>query len=295
MTFPSHPRAALITGCSSGIGLATALALRRRGFAIWAGVRREESLRHLRAIGRRIEARHPDSPPWRPILMDVVSPADVQDAVRQIGESGIPLRAVVNNAGYGQFGALEDLSEEEFRLQWETNTAGLWRVSKACLPLLRRSGPGATIVQISSILGRIALPLGGAYAASKFAVEALSDSMRIEGARWGGRVVVVEPGPIATRFSENARAIFDAERMKRSPYAPLYHALLDDYGQRKRWSELPAEAVADVIVRAIHARRPQARYLVTSTAILVAWFKRFAPDRLLDYFALRYIQRKTRR
>ncbi len=294
----------LLTGCSSGIGLETAQALWRRGWVVWATARRPESVEKLREIGQALEAdsRRGNAQAaaaasrWKPLALDVANPAQVEEVVRIVADSGISLRALVNNAGYGQFGALEDLSEEEFRRQWEVNVAGFWRMTRACLPLLRASGAGATIVNISSILGRITLPFGGPYCASKHAMESLCDAWRVELAPWGIRVVLVEPGPIATRFSENAVAAFGGLIRRDSPlYGDVYAMYLRDYHRAKRWGELPASAVAGVIVKAIYARRPRARYLVTLTARIAARLCPFIPDWLMDRAAQMYLRRRARR
>lgn len=293
---PSAVPSALVTGCSTGIGLATALALHRRGYRVFAGVRREESLRKLQRIGKRLEERSSGARDarasgdlWRPMLLDVARPEDVTEAFRIVGSAAGPLRVVVNNAGFGQFGALEDLTEEEFRRQWEVNVAGAWRVAKAALPLLRAAGGRTTIINVSSILGRLALPFGGPYASSKFALEALSDSLRVEVARWGIRVVVVEPGPIKTKFNENALAALDFRRAETSPYRDVYRRLESYYGKTKRPGELPASAVARVILDAIESPRPRTRYLVTVTAKAAALGRWLLPDRVFDWFARKYM------
>lgn len=282
--------AALITGCSSGIGLAAALALAREGYCVWAGVRRKESLEELLAMRddpEQVPAASRDN--FRPLVLDVTLPESVSAAIEEIRRSEIPLRLVVNNAGYGQFGALEDVTEEEFRRQWEVNVAGLWRVARLALPLLRASAPGSSIINISSILGRVAFPFGGPYAAGKFAVEALSDSLRQEVACWGIRVVVIEPGPIATQFNKNAMAAVNFQRFTQSPYAAVYKTLEAYYTRENRWGELPPEVVAKLIVRVASARRPRTRYLVTFPAKLLAAIRWIMPDRFLDWMVGSYL------
>lgn len=282
--------AALVSGCSSGIGLAAALALVREGYCVWAGVRRTESLKELQTLRdnpEQVPAAARDM--FRPILLDVTVPESVSAVMEEIERAQIPLRLVVNNAGYGQFGALEDVTEEEFRRQWEVNVAGLWRVTRRALPLLRASGPGGTIINISSILGKVAFPFGGPYAAGKFAVEALSDSLRQEVAPWGIRVVVIQPGPIATRFNENAMAAVNFQQFTQSPYAPVYKTLEAYYTREHRWGELPPEAVAKRIVQVASAKRPRTRYLVTFPAKLLATIRWFMPDRFLDWMVASYL------
>jgi len=284
--------AALVTGCSSGIGLVTAAALVRRGYCVWAGVRRPESILKLETLAPNILGPVQVSEGenrWRPVRMDVVDPDDVKLVARSIAESSLPLRVVINNAGYGQFGALEDLTEDEFRRQWEVNVAGAWRVIRHTLPLLRESGPGSTIVNVSSILGRLSLPFGGPYAASKFALEALSDALRVEVAPWGIRVVVVEPGPIRTRFNKNALAALDFSRAEGSPYEKAYRKLEVHYRRRERRGELPPSSVTRVILCAIESPRPRTRYLVTFPARAAAWARLFLPDRVIDWATRRYL------
>lgn len=157
------------------------------------------------------------------------------------------------------------------------------------LPLLRASGRGTTIVNVSSILGRVALPFGGPYAASKFALEALSDSLRVEVARWGIRVVVVEPGPIRTRFNQNAREALDFSRAEGSPYEEVYRRLEQYYARKRRMGELPPGAVVRVIVKAVEASRPPTRVLVTWAAKALAAARILLPDRLIDAILRKYM------
>jgi NAD(P)-dependent dehydrogenase (short-subunit alcohol dehydrogenase family) len=285
----SRQKSALVTGCSSGIGLATALDLHRAGYRVYATVRRRESLADLQHKGDRVWNDPSKRDRWQPLLLDVSSAEDVVSVVQQIADEEVPLRVLVNNAGYGQFGALEDLTEEEFRRQWEVNVAGLWRVTRKALPLLRASGPGASIVNVSSVLGRFALPFGGAYAASKFAVEALSDSLRNEVASWGIRVIVIEPGPIATRFSRNAMDALDFNRAAQSPYAEIYTRLQTYYTRKTRWGETSARDVSRIILRAVHARRPRTRYVITLPGRLGVLASTLLPDRIIDRILRRHM------
>lgn len=290
---------ALVTGCSTGIGRATAFMLAHQGHHVWAGVRREKDAADLEKAWRD-QAASPQagstkggpskSGSLRGVIMDVADPSSVQAAFAKIlAPNEPPLRTVVNNAGYGQFGALEDLTEEEFRRQWEINVAGTWRVFRAALPTLRAGGSQSTIVNVSSILGRVAMPFGGPYAASKFAVEALSDALRVEVARWGVRVVVAEPGPIATQFNKNAMAAADFNRIGDSAYADIYKTLEAHYRRPNRAGELPPEAAAIVICKSIAKRRPRTRYLITNTAKMLAFVRRIVPDRVLDAMLARYL------
>src|SRR5512134_883364 len=182
----------LVTGCSTGIGRATALEAAARGHRVFASARRPESVAGLAAKG------------ITPVALDVTAPASIAEAVGEVLRSESRIDALVNNAGYGQYGAVEDVSPEEWRAQFEVNVFGALAVLRAVLPAMGRAR-GGTIVNVSSVAGRVAVPFAGAYSASKHALEAISDALRVELSPWGIRVVLVEPGPISTRFGDRAR------------------------------------------------------------------------------------------
>ncbi len=275
MTFPPvHPRSALVTGCSSGIGLATARGLRARGWTVYPTARRDDDLARLRADG------------FEPIRLDLADSSSVLAAAAEALRLGNgALGAVVNNAGFGQPGALEDLSREALRRQFEVNVFGLQELTNRLLPAFRRQG-GGRVVNVSSVLGRLSLPFMGAYSASKFALEALSDALRVELTGTGIAVAIVEPGPIATAFHENAsRAGQTHLAGVDSRFAEDYRLQLAARGERRTLSDrfrLGPEAVAHAIAHALESSRPRARYPVTVVAHWGALMARVAPVALMD-------------
>ena len=274
MNYPPVDRAVLVTGCSSGIGLATALRLRDRGWQVAPTARKAEDLDMLRSRG------------FEPVALDLTDPASVQAAAgtalhRFEGRIG----ALVNNAGFGQPGALEDLSRDALRCQFEVNVFGLQDLTNRLVPAFRKNGRGR-IVHVSSVLGRICLPFMGAYAASKYAVEALGDALRMELGGAGIAVSLVEPGPISTDFNVNAGA---TARATLSPdgsvFGRVYRERLSKGDDRRRdedFFRLPTDAVARRIEHALTSPRPKTRYKVTFVAWLGAFMDRAFPDRLLD-------------
>jgi NAD(P)-dependent dehydrogenase (short-subunit alcohol dehydrogenase family) len=256
------PRTALVTGASTGIGRATALELARRGWAVIAGLRRPAEL----------------GPGITPVELDVTSPAQVA-ALR-----GRPLDALVNNAGIAVTGPLEYLPLEELREQLEVNTVGQLAVIQACLPALRAAR--GRIVNVSSVSGRIAFPTYGPYAASKFALEALSDSLRRELRGSGVDVVVVQPGgvvtPIWERGLSRADALWQAMPAEaHARYGRLY-ATMRAQGEKLAREGEPAEALAAVLAEILDARRPRARYVFGRGARVETALARMLPDRVFD-------------
>lgn len=264
------PQVLLVTGCSSGIGLATAREASRRGHRVYASSRRPEGLRELL-----------DSSDARPIRLDVTERGAAGKVVAEILAEEGRLDALVNNAGYGQYGAIEDVLEEDWRRQYDVVVFGALEAIRAALPAMRRARRG-TIVNVSSVGGRVSIPFAAPYCSSKHALEAISDSLRVEVAPFGVRVVVVEPGPIETNFGKRAREEVSAILHRAGPYSPLYagaeRAMDTDFQKGK----LPPEPVARVIVDAIEADRPRTRYAVTSMARLLIPLRRFLPDRFFD-------------
>ena len=270
------PGAVLITGCSSGIGHETASRLAAKGWTVYATARRPERIADLADRG------------CRTLALDVTDEASMRDAVAAVeGEHGA-VGALVNNAGYSQSGALETLPMERIRAQFETNVFGLVRMCQLVLPAMRRAGRG-TIVNISSMGGKLTFPGGGAYHATKHAVEALSDALRWEVRGFGVRVVVIEPGLITTRFGETAAGFLSeaaAPDTADDPYASFNAAVgsatVGVYeGPMARLGGGP-EAVAKVIERAISSANPRSRYKVTASARLALAQRRLLPDRAWD-------------
>lgn len=279
MLKPSETGPALITGCSSGVGYATALAFRAAGFETFATARNCAALDHLRAAGCHV------------LTLDVTDEAARRAAVevveKQFGAVGI----LVNNAGYGQYGPVEEISLDHMRRQFETNVFGALRLSQLVLPGMRRASRGR-IINVSSVAGRVSALGGGAYHASKFAVEALADAMRPEVEPFGIDIVNVLPGPIATRFEATLlRSIPDTGGQ--SPYllfkarlAQRMHAFLAPGG----FGVLTAETVARIILQAATARRPRTRYSVGFFARFGPIGRALAPDRLVDFVTRRHIR-----
>ena len=273
----------LVTGSSSGIGRATALTLARHGLRVFATVRRAEDAEALQVAAGAVGVGNT----VRPVLLDVTDPAGIAEAAelvrRELAERGGALVGLVNNAGIVVGGPVEEVPLERLREVLEVNVVGVVAVTQAFLPLLR-AGRGR-IVNVSSVSGRVAAPFLGAYAASKFALEALSDALRVELRPWGLRMVLVEPGPVATPFWDKGHAEYDeresGEERAGSPYARYAPALRARFRESEAGG-LPAEAVAQAIHRALVVPRPRARYLVTRRPLLFALFSRLAPDGVRD-------------
>jgi len=276
MAAPSSGRGAVvITGASTGIGRASALELDSRGFHVFAGVRRDEDADRLRAERPSIE-------PLRIDVTDAASIAAARDHVAEaVGARG--LAGLVNNAGIAVPGPLEHLPIDELRRQLEVNLVGQVAVTQAFIALLRTAR--GRIVNIGSIGGRVALPLLGPYAASKHAMEGITDSLRRELRPWGIEVSIVRPGPIATEIWERGNANAD-ELLERMPgaaadYGPAIERARAFAAQRTR-EAVPPSAVAEVVAQALTADKPRTRYLVGPQARLLAGLRAVLPDRWFD-------------
>ena len=267
-------RVVLITGCSTGIGRATAERLARRGWRVYATARDVEKIASLADVGCEL------------LALDVTDEASMRAAVGEVERREGAVGVLVNNAGYSQSGAVEEVPMEKVRRQFETNVFGLVRMCQLVLPGMRRQG-GGRIVNISSMGGRLTFPGGGYYHATKYAVEALSDALRFEVAGFGVRVAVVEPGLIRTRFADAATGSMERTNTADGPYARfnagVAKAVRDNYerGPFLRLGGGP-ETVAATIERAITADRPHTRYAVTPSAHLFMGLRRLLPDRAWD-------------
>jgi len=267
----------LITGASTGIGAACALALDGEGFRVYAGVRRDEDGEALRRDA---------SAQLTPLLLDVTDAASIAEAAGRLrSETGGSLAGLVNNAGIAVAGPLEFVSPERLRQQFEVNVVGVVAVTQALLPLLR-TGPGR-IVNISSVSGRLASPFVGPYCASKFALEALSDSLRVELNPWHIPVSVVEPGVINTpiwqkSLAANAGVLDEMPPESRALYGREVAAM---QGFARTAKGLEPLAVARVVLRALTDARPRTRYVVGTDARLGVLLSRL-PDRLRDWLLL---------
>jgi NAD(P)-dependent dehydrogenase (short-subunit alcohol dehydrogenase family) len=211
--------------------------------------------------------------------LDVCDDSSVKEAVAQILQKSGRIDVLVNNAGYGLRGAIEEVSLDEWKRQFETNFYGVIRVTQAVLPHMRAQRSGA-IVNISSVLGRMAIPFSGPYTASKFALEGLTETLRYELAPWNIKVVLIEPGFIATNFQQNAQ-LAQAAQSQDSPYA-LFKQASGRRVQRNIYRAAPPERVAEVIYRAITHPRPKLRYAVGRDARLVLPLRRFLPEGLFE-------------
>jgi len=262
----------LITGCSSGIGREAARRFAAAGFRVHASLRRPEMAADLRA-----EAATRGWSLSTPAL-DVTSDGSVAAAVSALlDETSGRLDVLVNNAGYYLLGPLEETSADELRAQYETNVFGVHRLTCAVLPAMRARG-GGTIVNVSSVAGRVAVPIGGAYHSSKWALEGLSETLRYELAPFGIRVALVEPGPFKTALHDKeVRAA--ATQREDSPYRPLMEEYLRRSHAMKRRD--PAEVV-DVIFRAATVRRPRLRWPVGPTSFSGTVLRRLTPDALYE-------------
>jgi len=269
-------KAVLITGCSSGIGHATAERLAARGWTVYASARRTESIEDLAERG------------CKTLALDVTDEDSMRAAVAAVEDAEGAVGVLVNNAGYSQSGAIETLPVDRLRAQFETNVFGLVRLCQLVLPGMRRQG-GGRIVNVSSMGGRLTFPGGGAYHGTKHAVEALSDALRFEVRGFGVDVVLIEPGLIKTRFGETAAGSIDAAVADGDdPYADFNAAVgaatAEVYeGPLARLGGGP-ETVARAIERAISSRRPKTRYKVTPSARLILAQRRLLSDRAWDAF-----------
>ncbi len=270
---PGAGRAVLVTGSSSGIGLAVARGLRARGYRVFASARRAADVDRLRGEG--LES----------CRLDLDDDASITAAVAAVlDKTDGRLYALFNNGAYGQTGAVEDLTRSVLRAQLETNLLGWHELSRQILPVMLARGEGR-IVQNSSVLGLVGLPYRGAYVCSKFALEGLTDTLRLELRGTGVEVSLIEPGPIASRFRENALAMFRRTvDVANSRHRAAYEAQLARLGKPGPAAPftLPPEAVLRKVVRALESRRPRARYYVTFPTYLFGGLKRVLSTRALD-------------
>lgn len=252
---------ALVTGASQGIGEATARLFAQNGWTVYAAARSSQDLERLAA----------NVPAIVPLPMDVSKEKETAQGVSDVLRKEGRIDLLVNNAGYGLIGALSDLTMEEIRQQFETNLFGALGLAKAVLPGMMAQRNGA-IVNVSSVAGRISVPLMGAYCSSKFALEAWSDALRGEVRPYGIRVIVIEPGPVRTRFG--AAAVHRSQRVLEladSPFRTIYQDVQRRYA--KGWAgAATSEQVARVIWKAVRSRNPRPRYLIRfrERAVLVA-------------------------
>lgn len=260
---------ALITGASAGIGRAAAELLLKNGYKVYAGARRVERMKDLEGLGAVV------------LALDVTAEASLKSAVETVLKNEGRLDILINNAGYGAHGAVEDVPIEEARRQFEVNVFGLARLTQLALPHMRAAG-GGTIINISSIAGKITMPAGGWYHASKHAVEAYSDALRLEVAQFGIKVILIEPGAIKTEWDNTA--LVNLQKYSGSGvYGPMVKRLTERFRSGYRTGAPGPEVVAEIILKALRAGRPAARYPVPFKASLILVFKWLVPDRVLDW------------
>ncbi|MBF0183258.1 MAG: SDR family oxidoreductase [Magnetococcales bacterium] len=269
---PPEQATILITGCSSGIGLCVAEGLQRRGYRVFATARRAEDVLRLQQQGLTAHR------------LDLADERSIATAVEWLLlQTGGQLYALFNNGAYGLPGAVEDITTEALRAQFETNLFGTHALTRRVIPVMRRQGYGR-IIQNSSILGFVALKYRGAYIASKFALEGLTDAMRLELHGSGIHLSLIEPGPVISRFRDNAAQAFlrwvDGEHsLHQQAYQALQAARLS--GKRTAFSVAP-EVVLQRVVHALESKRPRIRYPITFPTYLFAFLHRLLPDRLMD-------------
>lgn len=262
---------AFVTGGSSGIGAATALRLSEAGYLVFAAARRVDRMAALEAAGVRV------------LSMDLTDPDSIAAAVATVVADGGRLDLLVNNAGYGSYGAVEDVPPADARAQFEVNVFGLARLTQLVLPQMRAQRRG-TIVNISSMGGKLVAPLGGWYHASKFALEALSDALRMEASPFGIRVVVIEPGSVRSEWGAVA-----AERLRATAHSGPYRDIADRVAGNLAASSKPnartasdPDVVARQIVSVARATRPRTRYRVGIGAGPMVFLRWLLPDRAFD-------------
>jgi NAD(P)-dependent dehydrogenase (short-subunit alcohol dehydrogenase family) len=271
-------RTILITGCSSGIGRCVARGLKARGYRVFATARRAEDVEALASEG------------FESLRLDLDDSGSIAAAVDEtLARTDGCLHALFNNGAYGQPGAVEDLSREVLRRQFETNLFGWHELTNRVLPVMRRQGYGR-IIHNSSILGFMALPFRGAYTASKYALEGLTDTLRLELHGTGIHVSLIEPGPIESRFRQNAYAAYKRNldpqtSAYRSRYLKMEERLLKE-GPAAPFT-LPPEAVLKKVIQALESRRPRARYYVTFPTHLFGVLKRLLTQEMLDRLLLK--------
>lgn len=268
-----NDKAILITGCSSGIGRCAADGLKARGYRVFATARKRADVDALKSAGH--NAFH----------LDLTDSGSIRDAVGEVLESTSgKLYGLFNNGAYGQPGAVEDLTRDVLREQFETNLFGTHELTSLIIPVMRGQEYGR-IIQCSSVLGFIALPYRGAYNASKYALEGLTDTLRLELAGSGIYLSLIEPGPILSKFRENAylkyqEHIEPANSFHQHQYEAL-QARLEKEGAAQPFT-LGPEAVLAKVIHALEAKRPKTRYYVTFPTHLFGYLKRILPDRALD-------------
>ncbi len=268
----------LITGCSSGIGYHVAHGLKARGYQVIASCRKPEDVKRLQQEGLDC------------VLLDLDDTESVAQGLQEcLKICDGHLDALFNNGAFGLPGAVEDLSRDAIRAQFETNLFGWLELTNLVLPIMREAGAGR-IIQNSSVLGFVSLPYRGAYVVSKFALEGLTDTLRLELSDTDIKVVLIEPGPIESRFRQNAERSFHRFiNTEKSAHQSRYEAMeqrLQKKGHATAFT-LPADAVLEKVIDALESARPKIRYYVTFPTYLFGYLKRILSSRLIDHLMLK--------
>ncbi len=268
-------KTAIVTGASAGIGKATAKRLHQQGYEVFAGARRVEKMQDLAAIGVHVHA------------LDVTDQNSNQVFVTDVLAQSSTIDVIVNSAGYSAQGALEDVSPEEAKRQFDVNVFGLMNLTQLVLPTMRHQRAGK-VINISSIGGQIYSSLGGWYYASKHALEALSDTLRMEVKRFGIDVIIVEPSGTKTEWG----GIATQKLLDQTPTDSAYRAIVDRYAKNSGFSNFSTtpDTIADLILKAITARKPRTRYLPDFTAKLLVFAARKLPYKALDRMMFRSLK-----
>jgi short-subunit dehydrogenase len=263
----------LITGCSSGIGYATAVELKNRGHKVIASARKTEDVARLQQEG------------FTAVQLDLADSKSIQQAVNKALElADNKIDVLFNNSGFGQPGAVEDLSREVLRFQFETNVFGTHELTNLLIPIMRKQGHGR-IIYNSSVLGLVAMTYRGAYNASKFALEGLADTLRLELHGSNISVSLIEPGPILTHFRQNSFTLYKKNIATETSFHKPIYARMEERLQKEGAAvpfTLSAKAVADKVVHAVESANPKVRYYVTFPTYLFAFLKRILPTSWLD-------------
>jgi NAD(P)-dependent dehydrogenase (short-subunit alcohol dehydrogenase family) len=270
--YMQEPKVALVTGSSSGIGYETALLLARSGFHTYA------SMRNLEKSKKITEMANTEKLPLQIVQLDVNDDMSIKEAFGKIVAENKRIDVLVNNAGYGLFGSLEDLSIDEIKAQFETNFFGVIRVTQKVLPIMRKQNNGGIIVNVSSVGGRMGVPVLSAYQSTKFALEGLSESISYELEPFGIRVVIIEPGFIRTNIM-NSSILSKKALDTKSPYFSLLEKVENHFkSMMDNSSSSPPEEVAKVILQAVTSENPQLRYTVGNDAATILQAKRTMSD-----------------
>ncbi len=272
----------LITGGTEGLGRATAVLLAEQGYRVFAAGRSAERRARLEAYARERQLA------LEAVEMDVCDDASVERALAEVRAKAGPLDVLVNNAGVGYIAVMEEIRMEDLRRQFETNFFGAVRVTQRVLPEMRQRCRGR-IINMSSVAGKLAIPLFGPYSGSKFALEGMTDALRLEVYPFGIYVVLIEPGYIPTNFQDTSLKLSTAYRAaaSNSPYARVYKGFVGSWKKATRQPRNTPEDCARVILRALRENPPRPRYTVTRSAQVASWAKRLLSDRALDRHLIR--------